>query len=273
MRPVSILCLATVFSIVLGSIGGESPVVTANAANPVAESIAGDAETLENGSIRARQKVLARVGSQPGARADELLLSQFTQFEKGELHPALWLDLLEAMAKRENPEIKARLAEREKALEKSPDPLSRYRECLEGGHAEAGRALFSEKPEAGCIRCHKVQGKGGEIGPDLTGLHQTTERIYILESIVDPNAVITPGFQNILLTLKNGDTVTGIFNSERDDEITITSTIDGKKRKVKAQDVTDRTPLPSAMPPGFGVVLGKRAIRDLVEYLATLEQE
>src|SRR5947209_559609 len=61
MRPVSILCLATVFSIVLGSIGAESPVVTANAANSAAESIAEDAETLENGSIRARQKALARV--------------------------------------------------------------------------------------------------------------------------------------------------------------------------------------------------------------------
>jgi quinoprotein glucose dehydrogenase len=105
----------------------------------------------------------------------------------------------------------------------------------------------------------------------LTTLHQTTERIYILESIVEPNAVIAPGFQNVLLTLKSGETVAGILSFETEDEVVITSVVDGKKRKVPAGEIKERTPLPSAMPPGFGVALGKRAIRDLVQFLATME--
>jgi len=58
---------------------------------------------------------------------------------------------------------------------------------------------------------------------------------------------------------------------ESTDDITITSVVDGKKRRLKTADIAERTPLPSAMPPGLGLVLGKRAIRDLVEFLATLE--
>jgi hypothetical protein len=44
--------------------------------------------------------------------------------------------------------------------------------------------------------------------------------------------------------------------------------VDGKKTKVKTADITERTPLPSPMPPHFGAVLDKRAIRDLVEFIA-----
>jgi hypothetical protein len=47
--------------------------------------------------------------------------------------------------------------------------------------------------------------------------------------------------------------------------------VDGRKSKAPTAEIEDRTPLPSAMPPGFGLVLGKRAIRDLVQFLATIE--
>jgi putative heme-binding domain-containing protein len=116
-----------------------------------------------------------------------------------------------------------------------------------------------------------VNGEGGHIGPDLATLHQTTDRLYILESIIDPNAVIAPGFQNVLLTLKSGESVSGILSFESDEEVVITSVVDGKTRKIPANDITERTSLPSAMPPGFGLALGKRAIRDLVEFIASQE--
>ena len=215
--------------------------------------------------------MLASLATHPGAEADRILLAQFDRYRAHELSPALWLELFEAAAKSENPDVKERLAEHEREVEKSRDALSRYRECLEGGDAAVGRVIFTERPEAGCIRCHRASGQGGEIGPDLTTLRQATERVFILESIVDPNAVITAGFQNVLLKMKNGESISGIISFESTDDITITSVVDGKKRKLKVDDIDERTPLPSAMPPGFGLTLGKRAVRDLVEFLATLE--
>lgn len=231
-------------------------------------TIAEEAVVLEKGRLSARRKALARLAVHPDAEADKVLLAQFDRYRTGELPPAIWLEFFEAVAQREHPALKASLAEREQALAKSKDALSRFRECLEGGDADAGRAVFATTPEAGCIRCHSVSGEGGEIGPDLTWLRNSIDRTLILESIVAPNSTIATGFQSALVTLKNAGTVSGVVSHESAEEITITSVVDGKKTKVKTADIAERTPLPSPMPPHFGVVLDKRAIRDLVEFIA-----
>lgn len=242
------------------------PVRGAEAEPP--RAVAEEAAVLENGRLSARRKALARLAVHPDAEADKLLLAQLDRQRAGELPPAIWLDLFEAAAKRNSPALAARLAEREQAFAKSKDALSRFRECLEGGDADAGRAIFATKPEAGCIRCHSVSGKGGKIGPDLTWLRNSMDRMLILESIIAPNSTIATGFQSVALTLKNGVAVAGVVSHESADELTITSVVDGKKTRVKTADITERTALPSPMPPHFGAVLDKRAIRDLVEFIA-----
>ena len=52
---------------------------------------------------------------------------------------------------------------------KTDDPLAAHRLTLQGGDAEAGRAVFTGHAQAQCIRCHKIRGEGGTAGPDLTG--------------------------------------------------------------------------------------------------------
>jgi len=145
---------------------------------------------LENGRLSAKQRSLARFGTHSDPAADEVLRKEFGRYLNGELSPALWLDLFEAMAKRNNASLKALLAEREERLAKSPDPLRRFEECLEGGNGEEGRAIFTKKPEAGCIRCHSVDGKGGQVGPELTWLRKATERSHILKVLGETNGVV-----------------------------------------------------------------------------------
>jgi quinoprotein glucose dehydrogenase len=227
--------------------------------------------SVEKGSLAERQRALVKLGAQPGPEADRILLALFDRYRARDLPPGLWLEFFEAAARRDDAELKSRLAAREQELEKSRDLVSRYRECLEGGNAAAGRVIFTERPEAGCIRCHRVSGKGAEIGPDLTALRQATDRVFILESIIDPNTVITSGFPNVLLKLKSGESVAGVVSFESSEDLVLTSVVDGRKRKLKVEEIEERTPLPSAMPPGFGITLGKRAVRDLVEFLATVE--
>ena len=239
-----------------------------NAAPGPAWSIEEDAALLEKGRISSRKKALARLGANPDPAADAILLAAFRRFEASELPPAIWLDLFEAAAKRNHPDLKAMLARREEKLAKSVDPLARYQECLEGGDGAAGREIFMKKAEAGCVRCHTVDGKGGAIGPDLTWLRNSVSRTHILESIVMPDSQIATGFQSAALTLKGGEIVAGVVSAEDPDQVTVTAVADGKKRSVPAGQVETRTALPSPMPPHFGAVLDKRAIRDLVEFLA-----
>ena len=231
-------------------------------------TIAEETAVLEKGRLSAKQRSFARLATHPDPAADDLLRVQFGRYRSHDLPPALWLDLFEAMAKRGTAEFKALLAEREELLAKSPDPLRRFEECLEGGDGEMGRAVFEKKPEAGCIRCHSMDGKGGQVGPDLTWLRHNTERAHILESILLPNATVATGFDSVALKLKNGATVVGVVRGESAVDITLASFTDGKRTTVKLAKVVERTPLPSPMPPAFGQVLSKRAIRDLVEFIA-----
>ena len=243
---------------------------TALSASPTsAERLTRAISALTSPSIHRQQKAIITLTALGGEKADAALLSQFDRWQSGELPVALWLDLAEAAAKRNTPLLKTRLLQYERSFATAGDPLHRWRECLEGGDADEGRELFFHKLEAGCFRCHKVDGEGAEIGPDLTGLGQRMDRVYILESIIDPNAVISPGFDQALLTLASGEQVSGLIQVETADYLTLVSVTDGKKRQIKTAEITQRTALPSAMPPAFGQVLTKRNLRDLVEFIAT----
>src|SRR5262249_26308773 len=161
--------------------------------------------------------------------------------------PALWLDLFEAAAKRDNPTLKARLASREKALANVSDPLARFRECLVGGDGEAGHEIFTKKTEVGGTRCHTIDGAGAQIGPGLTWLRHSVERLHLLESVIVPNATMAAGYDHAILKLAGGEEISGVITLETDDELTLTSVADGKKRHVKLADIVQRTPLPSPM--------------------------
>ena len=229
-----------------------------------------NAAVLGGGSIREQQDAITAIGAQTIAEADAVLAAQLDLLNAGKLPAPLALDLLEIAAPRSDAAVRAKLAEFEQHRD-AKDPLAKWRECLEGGDAKAGREIFAEKAEAACMRCHKIKGEGGDVGPDLAGIGAKHDRAYILQSIVDPNAVIAPGFENMLVTLKNGDMVAGLLNAEDANDVTLASLADGKKQKIKKADIKERTTVPSAMPPGLGEVLGKRGLRDAIEYLSTVK--
>lgn len=247
-------------------------VVTVAADEPVpARTVADEAALLQKGRGRPQKNALARLSLSTDPEADNVLLAQFERLRAGEFPPALWLDLFDAAAKRQHPALKKALADREAELAKSNDPLMRFRECLEGGDSEAGKALFEKTPEPGCIRCHALEGRGGEIGPDLTWLRNSAERSNLLESVVLPNGTMAIGYQSAAIQLKNGEELAGVITHDNPSDFVFTNATDGKKRTIQNADVVKRTTLPSPMPPHFGTALTKRQIRDVIEYLATGE--
>ncbi len=54
------------------------------------------------------------------------------------------------------------------------------------GDAAHGKALFYG--DGNCSMCHMVEGKGGRMGPDLTGVGGSRTREAMIESIRDPPA-------------------------------------------------------------------------------------
>ena len=58
------------------------------------------------------------------------------------------------------------------------------------GDPAAGRAIFFHDPVVACNRCHAWDGEGGGVGPDLFEVGKRLPREQILQSILEPNAVI-----------------------------------------------------------------------------------
>ncbi len=141
-----------------------------------------------------------------------------------------------------------------------------------GGDAENGRRIFFYKQETSCLRCHKVNGVGGEVGPEMKGLGARQNRDYILESIVDPNKQIAKGYDSVLLVLNNGQTRTGVLKGEDAKEIRL-MTAEGKLITVAKSDVDERHPGKSAMPQDEIKHLSKSELRDVVEFLAGLKEK
>jgi quinoprotein glucose dehydrogenase len=235
-----------------------------------AEAVRVNAAVLSRGSIREKQDAILTISQLHNSEADQVIEGQLDQLIAAKLAKGLWLDVLEAAAGRNNQAIKKKLTDW-RQTRASNDPLALWRECLEGGDAKLGREIFYEKAEAACMRCHKVKGEGGDVGPDLAVTAKKGDREHLLRSIVDPNAMITPGYESVILTLTDGNMAAGILGSEGASEITLKSLTDGTPQTIEKSKVKERASLPSAMPPGLGDVLGKRALRDLVQYLATLK--
>lgn len=221
---------------------------------------------LDHGSLSEKQSALAAAAAL-GAPGEAVLSVWVKKLQAGQVPLELQLDVVEAANKR--PNLKSAIAQWEAAVPQGGENnIGPWRTCLVGGNADEGRKVFYERPEVSCLRCHKVKGEGGEVGPELTGVGQRHDRDYILQSIIFPNAVIATGFENVLVSLKNGTTYAGVVKAETADELTLNSPEDGIL-KLKKADITAREKGLSGMPEGFGTILSKMDLRNLVEFVAS----
>lgn len=148
-------------------------------------------------------------------------------------------------------------------------PVPDFPHTLEGGDARRGKDIFINHLGAQCIRCHKLKkGKGSDIGPNLESIGRRRERSSLLESLTHPQKEISKGYGTITLTLNDGSFVAGQFRKEENGIVEIRDA-EKKVTKVKVGNIKERTPVVSTMPP-MGLILQKREVRDLIEFLSTL---
>lgn len=138
-----------------------------------------------------------------------------------------------------------------------------------GGDAEAGKKVFFGRAELSCLRCHKVNGFGGEVGPELTGIGKKQTREYLLEAIVDPNKQIAKGYDTVVLAMNDGKVHTGILRHEDAKEVHLIDP-DGRIIVVAVSEIAERNRGKSAMPEDLKKHMSLFELRDLVEYLAGL---
>ena len=130
-----------------------------------------------------------------------------------------------------------------------------------------GRSFTVEETADGKGAVEKVRGSR----PDLSGVALTKNRDYLLESILDPNRAIAPGFEAVTVKLKAGSNYTGVVKAD-DDATVVIDTGEGAVVHIDKKQVDTRTKGLSPMPQDIAKPLSKRDVRNLVEFLATLKQ-
>ena len=148
-------------------------------------------------------------------------------------------------------------------------PPAQYQEfaLAHSGDSRRGKTLFNDLKGLGCIRCHRINGEGGDIGPDLTGIRAKYSHAFIVESVVYPSKQILDGYQQILFETKDDEDLSGIVRSESPDEIILVDSSGAtnvlKKSNIKSRKVSQI----SLMPEGLESGLSLTEFSDLISYV------
>ncbi len=136
------------------------------------------------------------------------------------------------------------------------------------GDPSRGRTLFEGKGE--CATCHRVNGKGSRVGPDLSEVGALRRNAEIEQSLLDPDAEVLPQNRFYRVVTRNGETIAGRLLNE--DTFTV-QILDAKERLVslsrsdlRESGFVDHSPMPS-----YRNRLSATELADLVAYLVSLK--
>jgi len=131
------------------------------------------------------------------------------------------------------------------------------------GDADKGKHVFTA---SGCIACHQLDGVGIPLGPDLrTVVQHTNDKLF--NSILDPSAIIEPGFTAYHCTLNNGEQLYGIIATETSSSITLKMAGNLSRSLLRSDIKTLQSTKASLMPEGIETLLTPQSLADLMAYL------
>ena len=225
-------------------------------------------KVVSNGEQVTQQLAVATLGRLKTPESESYIVSLLEKLKSNRsFAPALRLDIVNAASIRTEASVKEGLAAYVKSIESANDKSASFYDSLQGGNAEAGAKVFYGKTEVSCVRCHRIDGTGGKVGPELSGIALKRDRKYLLEAVVDPNKEIAEGYTQVKVLTFEGDMHTGIVKSESDNMLVL---LDSNEKEIfiNQDDVDDRRNGQSSMPDDLIKQLTKDELRDLVEFLS-----
>ena len=138
----------------------------------------------------------------------------------------------------------------------------------EGGDAARGGEIFAST----CASCHRLNGRGGRLGPDLTRIAATRSREATINEIRDPSASIASAYRSVTLVIREGERrVRGVVKNEDSFSIQIMDTEERLQGYGKADvEIADRE---GSLMPAFGPNrLTEPDLNHVLAYLASLAE-
>jgi putative heme-binding domain-containing protein len=137
------------------------------------------------------------------------------------------------------------------------------------GNPSHGEQVFRSQ---GCGGCHLVRGQGGVMGPDLSVIGSQRSADYLRESIVDPNAKVSPDYWVAKIITRDGVSHSGFVMNQDTYMVQILDFNRGLE-SLSRNDFKDFGINRSSSMPSFSGKLSASDLDDLVSYLASLRRQ
>jgi putative heme-binding domain-containing protein len=145
------------------------------------------------------------------------------------------------------------------------------------GDPRRGATVFHTR-HLTCLQCHVAGAGSSPLGPDLAAMPPGVPRerliAHLVESILDPSAVIRPEFRGVTIVTNEGRSLTGLVVRETDEALVIREPSAAEATSIAKADIDERVPATrSLMPAGLANLLADRGqFLDVVRYLADIAE-
>ena len=136
------------------------------------------------------------------------------------------------------------------------------------GDPARGERIF-RRADLNCMSCHSLSKAGGEVGPDLSAVGQTSPPDYIINSILNPDQAIKEQYHTLIVQTSEGQVFQGIV-TDKDDQRIVLKEATGTPRVVPVASIEDQKPGGSLMPKGLANLMTHAEFVDLVRFLSEL---
>ncbi|MEM1294642.1 MAG: PVC-type heme-binding CxxCH protein [Verrucomicrobiota bacterium] len=139
------------------------------------------------------------------------------------------------------------------------------------GNFARGKAAY--KKAATCIGCHKIDGNGGDVGPDLTEVGSGRSVELLIESVLWPNRQIREGYMMTQITTKDDRLHVGYRLSEDSGVVSLRDIASPNVKKIARAYIKKEEDAGSAMVVGLTATLTDGEVADLIAYLSELKKK
>jgi len=141
-------------------------------------------------------------------------------------------------------------------------------DTLPGGNEAAGGALVAGKGM--CLTCHRVQGNGSRLGPDLSDIGTLRTAEQLMTSLVEPDAEILPENRFYRVVTRDGATISGRLLNLDTFQVLM---LDEKEqlRSFLKSELREHGFIKGSKMPAYRERLSRQELADVVAYLSTLK--
>lgn len=135
------------------------------------------------------------------------------------------------------------------------------------GDASRGQRLFFETASVQCKNCHRIDGVGSTLGPDLSNIGSKYNRSQLLDQIIDPSRIIEPRYIAYVAQLDDGRSLTGMLVDRTPQFVTLRDA-KGDITRIGSEQIESLAPLRQSLMPDLQLRdLSHEQIADLLAYL------